>query len=226
MEIKGKIALVTGGAKRIGREIALALGRKGVPVALHYHSSANEAQELKSLFQKEGQTLQLFQADLREKTAIEKMAREVEKKMGPVSLLINNASIFVRTPFNEINDTHWEENWKLHLLAPFWLARSLTPGMKKMGEGKIINIVDRSIFHPFKNHLPYTVTKAALAALTQGLALELAPEIQVNAIAPGILLPAEGSSKSLKKEGTPEELIRTLLGLIESDSTTGSIVSI
>lgn len=162
------------------------------------------------------------------------MVRAVEKKLGGISILVNNASIFERTPFEKITEKDWEKNYRTHLLAPFWLSYLVAPGMKKRKEGKIINIADRTVFRTYKNYLPYVVTKAAIASLTKTLALELAPEIQVNAIAPGLLLWPEEKQELSKKRyvknvplrriGSADDFVKAILALIELDFATGAIL--
>lgn len=220
MEIKGKIALVTGGGIRIGKEIRQILSSKGARVAIHYHHSKPETGEI-------------FQADLNKPQEIEKLVTEVEKKLGPIDILINNASIFEKTPFSEITDNDWNNHLNINLKAPFLLSQRVAKGMLQKKSGKIINIADYMAVKPSLGFLPYSVSKAGLIALTKALAKELAPHVQVNAIAPGPTLPPTDYSEKQKENisqkillghwGDPKEIANTVAFLIEgTDFATGS----
>jgi len=228
VEIKGKVALVTGGAVRIGRAICENLAGKGAKVAVHYNRSEKEAKDLR---------LETFQADLSNASDIEKLVQEVEKKLGPIQVLINNASIFKKTPLFEIRESDWEKHININLRAPFLLAQVVSKGMLERKQGKIINIADYAAKKPYKDYLPYIVSKGGVVALTKTLAKELAPYVQVNAIAPGPTIPPSYYSENqkekvanqtlLKRWGDPKEIANAVCFLIEgTDFATGSVLTI
>ncbi|OGQ05788.1 MAG: hypothetical protein A2W61_00065 [Deltaproteobacteria bacterium RIFCSPLOWO2_01_44_7] len=206
MEIKGKVALVTGGAVRIGRAISLALAERGAKVAIHYNTSEKEARATGT---------NIFQADLNKTSEIEKLVDEVEKKLGPIQILINNASIFEKTPFLEVTESNWDRHMNINLKAPFLLSQRVARSMFSLKTGKIINITDAAIEKPYKNYSSYLVSKGGLMTLTKALALELAPYVQVNAIAPGRI-----------PDQNFQEVANAAVFLIEADCATGSVVTL
>jgi pteridine reductase len=233
MELKGKTVLITGAAKRVGRTIALTLARQGAHVLIHYGQSQKEAQELAGAIADLGVPSALFQADLSNTSECLNLIEEVSRDHS-VDVLINNASIFPRTPLGQMTDEDWDRNMAVNLKAPFTFGLHFGQQMKKKGRGKVINIIDWSAYRPYKNYLPYCVSKGGLVTLTQALALELAPEVQVNGVAPGPVLPPEEYSQKekeqlkhvtpLQKLGTPEDVAKTVQFLIEgSDFITGQV---
>lgn len=216
------MALVTGGAARIGAVISRSLAKKGAKVAIHYHQNK---EPLEGIF---------FQADLTRTSEIEKLVREVAQKLGPIDILVNNAAIFERTPFLEISEEDWEKHLTINLKAPFFLSQAVARGMLSKREGKIINLTDYTAVKPSKDFLPYNVSKGGLVTLTKALARELAPHIQVNAIALGPTLAPENYSEEKKQSvadktlakrwGNAEEAANTVRFLIEDcDYATGSV---
>lgn len=231
MNLSGKKVLVTGAAKRIGREIALAFAQAGAELFLHYHRSQEEAEILaREISQKGSKSPRLFSADLLVSEDRKRLASKVLEE-GGVDVLINNASIFYSIPFSEISEKDWHNFMGIHVHAPFFLSQSLGPEMKKRGGGRIINISDWSGLRPYKDYIAYCTSKGALITLTQGLAKALAPEVLVNAICPGPVLPGEADSSSpkkaphektlLQKWGSPQEVARLAVFLAESDFMTG-----
>lgn len=229
MNLAGKKVLITGSAKRIGAAIARAFSEKGADVLIHYQSSRRKAEALaKDL---DLSCASLFQADLTKKKQIDRMIRNILSAHGTVDVLVNNASIFYPTEFEKISEKDWADCLALHVTAPFYLAQGLGPTMKKNG-GRIVNIADWVLQKPVPRHLPYSVSKAGLLALTESLAKALAPEILVTAVCPGpILAPVEYTAKTRKKIvskiplqrwGTPEDVARMAVSLAESDFITGS----
>lgn len=227
MELRGKIALVTGGAIRIGREIALALAEKGMKVATHYNHSEGAAKEL---------GLPTFRADLSSAEEIETLVTSVEKKLGPISVLINNAAIYERQTFLETTEADWDKHLSINLKAPFLLSQQVAKQMMTTGEGRIINIADSAWQRPNPNYTPYYVAKAGLITLTQCLAKALAPTVRVNAIALGPTLPSAQHATEhheaqvttlLKKWGDPKEVAKAVCFLLESaDFATGSVLTL
>ncbi len=226
MEIKGKVALVTGGAVRIGKAISEVLAEHGAKVAVHYWQS-----KMNSRFRGND-----FKADLSKISEIKKLVAAVEKKLGPIDILINNAAIYNKTPLFEITEEDWNTHLDLNLKAPFFLAQAAAKNMLQKKEGKIINIADADIARGTKHFLPYIVSKTGVVGLTKSLAKELAPHIQVNAVAPGPILPPAGYSEELKKRiaektlagrwGLTEEIAKAVLFLLETDYATGQTLFI
>ncbi len=232
MELSGRIALVTGAARRVGRAIATALARRGARVAVHYHGAAEAARELVAELRASGATADAFGADLRDGAALRGLAADVEARLGPVDVLVNNASIFRRTPIDRLGAAEWEEHLAVNLTAPYLLSLHFGRAMRARGGGKIVNLGDARASPPIREYLPYSVSKAALVALTEGLARELAPAVHVNCIAPGPILPPHGASPvdearilartPLARFGGPDAVAAAVLYLVESDFVTGT----
>lgn len=219
------MALVTGGATRIGAVISRKLVQKGGRLAIHFHQNREPLEGVEGIF---------FQADLTRTSEIEKLVDAVEKKLGPIDILINNAAVFEPTPFLEISEADWDRHLTLNLKAPLFLSQAVARGMLSKKEGKIINLTDYTAVKPSKDYLPYNVSKGGLVTLTKALARELAPHIQVNAVALGPTLPPENYSEEKKRSvaektlarrwGNAEEVANTIRFLIEDcDYATGSV---
>jgi NAD(P)-dependent dehydrogenase (short-subunit alcohol dehydrogenase family) len=237
MELQGKTALVTGGAKRIGRAIALSLAEEGMDLILHYRNSHKEARQTKEEAEREGVKVCLIQADLNRSSGVNRLIREAYRLSPRIDLLINNASVFYKTPLGRVREKDWEELINVNLKAPFFLAQTIGLGMFRKKQGKIINLIDWTAFRPRRHYLPYCVSKAALVALTQGLAKELAPHVQVNGIAPGPILPAQGSTPAenrrvilrtpLGRLGRAEDIVEAVRFLAKAtDFVTGTILPV
>lgn len=233
MKISQKTALITGGARRLGRALAEGLAERGVNLVIHYNKSKKEAllaqQELTKSYDV---SVELFQADLCEIGELEKKAQKLIAQR-PVHILINNASSFYPTPFGEIKLKDWDNLVKSNLTGPFFLTQVIAQSMLKIGEGKIINIADWSAHRPYKNYLPYSVAKAGVVAMTQVLAKSLAPHIQVNTVSPGAILLPEDISRELKNTlikktplkriGESKDIVQAVLFFLEgSDFATGA----
>lgn len=228
--------MVTGAAKRVGRAIALQLARAGANIFLHYHLSHSEAEQTAADIRSAGVKCLLFQADLADSDSIDAMLHAVHLA-GDVDVLVNSASVFYKTRINEITAQQWANNLDVNLRAPFLLSQKLGMQMKLRGSGKIINIVDCAIRRPYKNYLPYLVSKGGLVTLTEVLALELAPEVQVNCVAPGTVLLPENASDKMKeavlrksplgRTGSPEDVAAMVLHLVKhGDFQTGGYHSV
>ncbi|MBI3759642.1 MAG: SDR family oxidoreductase [Deltaproteobacteria bacterium] len=233
MDLKGKVALVTGAGRRLGRAIALALADRGATVAVHYRSSLVQAEAVVTQIQSAGGRAQIFHADLENITEIERMTAEVLAAFGRIDVLINSASIFVRKSFEEITEHDWDSNFDTNLKAPFFLSKFAGASMRQNGAGKIINLGDSAAIRPYKSFIPYSITKAGLIGLTRALAKALAPEVQVNCIALGPVMPPDHYDAAeidrlrkltlTKRLGTAEDVARAVLFLCEgTDFATGS----
>jgi NAD(P)-dependent dehydrogenase (short-subunit alcohol dehydrogenase family) len=230
MDINGKIALITGSAKRIGREIALELARKGARIAVHYRSGEEEAREVA------GTAGAVFQAELTDDAAVERMFSGIESAFRRLDILVNSASIFNAASADDATPEHWDAQMNTNAKAPFFIAQHAARLMRRSGAGKIINIADVAGEVIWPGYLPYSVSKAALIAVNRGLAKAYAPEIQVNAIAPGpVLFPdyytdeqkkAAVERTLLRREGSAADIVRAVVFLIENDYITGEMIHV
>jgi NAD(P)-dependent dehydrogenase (short-subunit alcohol dehydrogenase family) len=230
--VENKTVLVTGAARRIGREIALAFARKGARVLAHFDRSRREAESLAREIREMGSEVALCRADLSRPKEAAALARKILKTEGAVDVLVNSASVFYPAPWKTLTERDWNVFLALHVKAPFFLAQSLAPAMKKRGAGRIINIADAGVSRGASRHLAYMVSKAALLSLTQGLAKALAPEVLVTAVCPGPVLAPEDYSRSDRRKdaaktlvgrwGRPEDVAQAVLYLVESEYVTGS----
>jgi len=230
MDINGKVALITGSAKRIGREIALELARKGARIAVHYRSGEREAREVA------GAAGAIFQAELTDEGAVDRMFRGIESVFRRLDILVNNASIFNAASADDATPEHWDAQMNTNAKAPFFIAQHAARLMRRNGAGKIINLADVAGEVIWPGYLPYSVSKAALIAVNRGLAKAYAPEIQVNAIAPGpVLFPdyyTDEQKKTavertlLRREGSAADIVRAVVFLIENDYITGEMIHV
>ena len=238
--MQGKVVLVTGGAKRVGAAICRRLHAAGAELAVHYHSSAQEALALQDELNKlRPKSAAAFQADLLDLDALPKLVHKVVKKFGQLDALINNASSFYATPLADIDEQQWHDLLGTNLRAPLFLAQAAGSELRRR-HGAIVNIVDIHAERPMHGHFLYSVAKAGLAALTRGLAQEMAPQVRVNAVAPGVIIWPEGEAwmdeeqrrkivahTLLKREGAPDDIARTVAFLIQdAPYITGQIIAV
>jgi pteridine reductase len=233
MDLKGKVALVTGAGRRLGRAIAMALAERGAILAIHYRSSQAEAQAVVAQIAGAGGRAQAFVADLARVSEIERLTADVIAAFGTIDVLVNSASVFVRKSLEEISERDWDANLDTNLKAPFFLSKIAGAAMRRNGAGKIINLGDWAGLRPYKNYIPYSVSKAGLIGLTRALARALAPEVQVNCIALGAVMPPDDYDAAeierlrkatlTKRLGTPADVARAVIFLCEgTDFATGS----
>ena len=236
--LAGKVALITGGAHRIGRAIAEMLHAAGMDLVVHYRRSRSGAEELKGLLeQRRPDSVALVQGDLLETARLGEIVAFAQGWRSRLDLLVNNASTFYPTPVDETGLEQWEDLMGSNLRAPFFLAVAAAPHLRRSG-GAIVNLVDIHAERPLKGHPVYSMAKAGNAMMVKSLARELGPEVRVNGVAPGaILWPEQGLSESEKAEildrtalgraGTPEEIARTVLFLArDADYITGQIIAV
>jgi len=189
MELEGKNVLITGAAVRVGRAMAEAVAKAGASVIIHYGSSDAEARSLQTELSALGHTIHLLQADLAKPQEVANLIDRANE-FGPLFALVNSAAIFENRDLATTDLASWQRHMDINLTAPFLLSQAFWRTKMAIGsEGRIVNILDWRVLRPGKDHLPYTVTKAALAALTQSLAASMAPKITVNGIAFGSILP-------------------------------------
>ncbi|MBI3121599.1 MAG: SDR family oxidoreductase [candidate division NC10 bacterium] len=236
MEIEGKVALVTGGAKRLGRAIALALAERGAELVIHYRDSEREAQELLALLKRAGGKPVAVRGDVSVAADVDRIVETAMQAFGRIEILVNNAAIFSRTPFENLTEEDWDRFLDVNLKGPFLLCRKIGGIMLRQGRGKIVNLADIAGFKVWAEYIPYSVSKAGLIALTRGLAKALAPAVQVNAVAPGAVLLPEGTTPEererairrvpLDRLGAPEDIARAVVYLIENDFITGEVLRV
>ncbi|MGA2410010.1 MAG: SDR family oxidoreductase [Candidatus Binataceae bacterium] len=233
MKLQGKVALVTGAGRRVGYAIAIALAESGATLAIHYRTSKAGAEELAGQIAKAGGKAAIFAADLEKVAEIEQMIAAVIAAFGRIDILVNSASVFYRKPLEELTERDWDVNLDTNLKAPFFLSKFAGASMRQNGAGKIVNIGDWAGVRPYNNYLPYTVSKTGLIGLTRALAKALAPEVQVNCVALGPVMPPDDYDSaeidSLRKAtltktlGSPEDVARAVLFFCAStDFATGA----
>lgn len=228
--------MVTGGAKRVGRSIALALAERGAELVLQYRGSDREAQEVLALLKRAGGKPVAVQGDVSVAADVDRIVETAMQAFGRIEILVNNAAIFYRTPFEELTEADWDRFLDVNLKGPFLLCRKIGAIMLRQGQGKIVNLTDIAGQKVWAEYLPYSVSKAGVIALTAGLAKALAPHVQVNAIAPGTVLLPDGTSPEergravrrvpLDRLGSPEDIARAVVYLVESDFITGEVLRI
>lgn len=235
MNLHGRTALVTGAARRIGRAIAEDLAAAGARVAVCHHTSGAEAAEVVAGIRAHGGTAEGFAADLGDPPAVTALAAAVTTRLGPVDVLVNNASVYFRTPIDDVGAAEWDTVMGINLKAPYLLSLILGRAMRARGAGKIVNLADIAAERPYPGYLPYSISKAGIVALTRGLARELAPEVQVNCVAPGpVLAPIDGTPATtaaiirrtpLGRLGAAADLAAAVRFLVEgSDFVTGTTI--
>jgi pteridine reductase len=231
ISLAGKTALVTGAARRLGRAIAQGLAQKGVNVVVHYHNSAQEAASLCDEICRLGVSASCVQADLTDAGQTETLFDRAVAQAGPIDILINSASTFHKETLWETSTQSLEANLRIHATAPLVLARALA------GQGRggaIVNMLDTRVTAYDREHAAYHISKRVLLTLTRMLALELAPEIAVNAVAPGLILPPAGQDESylkklahcnpLNRYGDPGQVVDAILFLLRSRFITGQVI--
>jgi pteridine reductase len=237
--VQGKIVLITGGAKRVGAAICRRLHAAGADLMLHYRSSAGEARLLQAeLNHVRADSVALIQADLLDVAKLPSLVDQTVQRFGRLDALVNNASSFYQTPMGEISLTDFQDLIGTNLQAPLFLSQAAAPALKKT-QGSIVNITDIHAERPLKSYVVYSAAKAGLVGLTRSLARELAPEIRVNAIAPGpILWPDDASFDELsrqriishtplRREGTPEDIAKAVEFLIcDAPYVTGETINV
>jgi pteridine reductase len=234
MELNHTIALITGGAARVGGAITRGLAEAGANVAVHYHTSSQEAQEAVARAQALGVEAQAFQADLADPDATRALAAEVQARFSGVDILVHAASPFVRATLAETTLETWRLEMGVIAESFLLLAQTLAPGMVDHGAGAIIAILDRGVFDPWPEYLAHGAAKATLWALARSLAVELAPQVRVNGIVPGPVLPPTGLPQAVKDRlaaetllghwGEPQDVVDAVLYLVRADYVTGEVL--
>lgn len=236
--LNGKVALITGAARRIGAAIATTLHRDGANIAVHYRKSSADAEALaERLNTGRPDSAALFQTDLNDTEALPRLVEKVVAWHGTLDVLVNNASSFYPTPPGEITQAHWDDLVGSNLKAPLFLSQAALPALREAG-GAIINLIDVHAQRPLRNHAVYGSAKAGLAMLTRSLAKDLAPEVRVNGVSPGaILWPENGLDDAtretilkqipLARPGQPDDIAGCVLYLVRDAAyVTGQIIAV
>ncbi|MCJ7695327.1 MAG: SDR family oxidoreductase [Anaerolineaceae bacterium] len=237
MEIKGKTALITGSAIRLGRAIALSLATYGCNLILHYHKSEGPALQLLKEVSNLGIEATLINSDLSNEADILSLFPQVYDLNKQVDILINNASVYIRANASETSLDIWNKQFALNIRAPFFLSKAFYEQLPSGKQGKIVNISDARVFHQQPDHFAYRLTKSALHDMTKMMAIEFAPRVTVNALALGIMLPLAGKENvdlhslansriPLKRIGSPEIAAQNVLHILNQDFMTGEILRV
>lgn len=231
-----RAALVTGGARRLGRAMALALAEDGFDVAVHCHTGPVDAETARAAIVAMGRRAVVIRADLAREAEAQAVIGQAVAALGPLGLLVNNASVFALDHLATADRASWDRHIELNLRAPIVLAQGFARALPAAAEGVIVNMLDQRVSNLTPNYLSYSVSKAGLWAATQVLARELAPRIRVNAIAPGPALKPEDVSDAdwralcasvpLRRGGGPEEIVAALRFILAARSMTGQLVTL
>jgi NAD(P)-dependent dehydrogenase (short-subunit alcohol dehydrogenase family) len=229
-------ALITGGAKRIGRALSRACAEAGFDVAIHVRSIDDAAETAAAEVRSLGRKARLLACDLRKESTTVALVGEAEGELGPVTLLVNNASVFEDDSFASMNRASWDAHMETNLRAPLVLAQAFARRLPEGREGLIVNILDQRVWRPVPDFFSYSLSKAALWEATRMLAQALSPRIRVNGIGPGPTLPSvhqsesdferEAASTLLQKPTSPAEIAGAVRYLIDATSVTGQMIAV
>lgn len=231
----GKRALVTGAGQRVGRAIALALGAQGMHVAVHYNQSREGAEATADEIRRAGGQALTFAADLTQRDAARALVDDARSALGGLDLVVPSAASFERVALGDVDDAAWDRSLNLNLASPFALVQRAVPALRQC-RGSVVFVSCSSATVPMRNYLPYVVSKGAVRHLMKTLALELAPEIRVNAVAPGTVMPPTSYDEAaiarlaraipLARVGTPDDIARAVVFLASSPFITGHELSV
>jgi len=233
--LTGRVALVTGAGRRVGRAIALALGARGMHVVVHFNGSRTGADETARLITDAGGQAIVEQADLTQVEAANELVDRAIAWRGALSALVNSAAIMLRTPVGETTTPDWDTMFALNVRAPYFLSQRAAPALAA-SQGAIVNIADLAAFESWPAYVPHGMTKAAVVQMTRAMARALAPGVRVNAVAPGVVLLPEGwseeeaehlrSTTPLRRLGSPEDVAQVVLFLLEAQYVTGEVIRV
>ncbi|HKP76623.1 MAG TPA: SDR family oxidoreductase [Longimicrobiaceae bacterium] len=232
MELAGKVALVTGGAVRLGRAISLALAGEGMRLVVHYNTSADPAEALVEEVRRGGGDAVAIGGDLAHVETVRGLAEEAERAFGGIDVLVNSASVFPPERLEETDEALWDHTLAVNLRAPFFLIRHLAPTLRAR-RGVVVNMCDLAGLQPWGAYVAHGIAKAGLIHLTRVAARALAPEVRVVGIAPGAVLPPDSfggdelaalaRSTPLQRNGSPDDVVAALLYLLRADFVTGEV---
>ncbi|MFN8650504.1 MAG: SDR family oxidoreductase [Gemmatimonadales bacterium] len=233
MELASRVALVTGGGRRVGRALALALARRGMHLAIHYNSSAQGAEETAAAARALGVEAELFQADLEDAAAARDLPGHAARRFGRLDVVVNSAGIMPQATVEETTVELWDQAMSLNLRSYFFIVQGALSHLRA-ARGKVVNLADVGGLEPWPRYTAHCVSKAGVVMLTKTLALALAPDVTVNAIAPGAVLPPDewsdiakehlAKTTPLKRLGSPEDVAGALVYLLEADYVTGEVL--
>ena len=234
MRLEGTTALVTGAGRRVGQAIAIGLAQSGCDVAVHYHGSKQGAEETATAVRAAGRQAALIHGDLRDPGVARGLADQAARSLNRLDVVVNAAAIMVRQNVEDVTPESWDETLDLNLRAMFFVSQGAIPYLRR-AKGKIVNIADLAGLEPWPAYVPHCVSKAGVVMLTKGLARALAPDIAVNAVAPGaVLLPDEWDDKArdhirettpLNRFGAPADVVAAVRFLLSgTDYVTGTIL--
>jgi 3-oxoacyl-[acyl-carrier protein] reductase/pteridine reductase len=236
MDIQGKTALITGGAIRVGRAITLELARAGANVAINYYRDADEAEQTAGDASSEGVSALAVQADISHWEQVRRMYSQIHSVLGLVDIVVNNSSVFRPTPIPTDSVEAWQAVTSVLVNGAFYVSNLAARDMLEKKSGAIVNIVDLSAWEAWPGYAGHAVGKSALLALTRQLAIDLAPHVRVNAIAPGpVLPPLDYSPEKIERTaaktllgrwGTPEDIAQTVRFLVESDYINAEVIAV
>lgn len=231
MDLRGRTALVTGSAIRVGREIALEFARRGANIVVNYRSSAGPAAELVEELRQLGVDGLAIQGDVSDSGDVRHLADEAERRFGRVDILVNNASTYPRIPLERLTEQDWDDSIAVNLKGPYLCCMEFGRRMVQHGDGAIVNITDWAVYRPYKDYLPYLTAKGGIIFMTKAFAVELAPQVRVNVIAPGPIQPPDYLEQHEIQEsvegtlvgrwGGGEEIAQAAAFLVEADFVTG-----
>ncbi len=234
-ELAGRVALVTGAGRRVGRALAIALGARGMHVIVHYHASSSGADETVRLITAAGGSAEPMQADLGSTADAERLIDHAVQARGALDVLVNSAAVMLRTPLGETTAEQWDAMFALNVRAPYFLSQRAAPALRA-SRGNIVNIADLAALETWPAYVPHGLTKASVVQMTRALARVLAPEVRVNAIAPGVVLLPESWSEEdaerlrettpLRRIGSPEDVAGAMLYLLDADFVTGELLTV
>jgi len=234
--MSGRNALVTGGARRIGRTIALTLAAHGWDVAVHYGGSRDDAEALVAEIKQHERRAVALTADLTREAEVAGLVPRAIEAIGPLTLLVNNASAFERDDAMTVTRASWDRHIETNLRAPFVLMQEFARQLPAEADGSVVNILDERVWNLTPYFVSYTVSKAGLWTLTQTMALALAPRIRVNGIGPGPTLPSPRQSDEqfrrqvdvlpLRRGTTPDEIAHAVMFILESPAMTGQMIAL
>ena len=233
--LAGRVVLVTGAGRRVGRAIALALGARGMHVVVHYNGSRAGADETARLITAAGGVAIVEQADLSQVEAVHGLVDRSVGWRGALAALVNSAAIMLRTPVGETSVADWDTMFAVNVRAPYFLSQRAAPALGA-SHGAIVNIADLAAFESWPAYVPHGMTKAAVVQMTRAMASALAPDVRVNAVAPGVVLLPEGwsaegaehlrSTTPLRRLGSPEDVAQSVIYLLEAQYVTGEVIRV
>jgi pteridine reductase len=234
--LAGEIALVTGGARRVGRATVLALADAGADVAIHVNSSLAEGEALAATVRAKGRRAAVFAADQRDTGAIARVCAEAAAALGPLTILVNNASSWPATPLEQMTEAEFDDVIAVNMRGPLFWARDIGFAMKRAGRGAIVNLADATWENPNPVALPYGMAKAGIVAMTTGLARALGPQVRVNAVAPGPVVFPENADPAyrkgyidatlVKRAGSAEDVAAAIVFLCTQRFLTGVLLPV